>query len=75
MNRLLAEIWTLKNVHEGSEGSKEHYREVLNCLIENINGHEQTINRNMDFKNAAGEGSERNENMLLETRGKGIFVK
>ena len=74
LNRLLAEIRTLKTAHEEYEGSEERYRGILNCLRENINGHEQTINRNVNFKDAANESLEENENMLLETRGKGIFV-
>lgn len=55
LNRLLAKRWALNTVHEGSEGSKKHYREIYIFSEENINGHEQTINRNGDLKDPAGE--------------------
>lgn len=54
--------------------TEQHYREIQNCLRKNINDHEETINRNMNFKDAAGEGLEGYENTLLEIKEKGFLL-
>lgn len=38
---------------ESSKRSEKHYRENLNFLWESLNHHEQTVLRNLDFKNNA----------------------
>ena len=43
-------------------------RKILGCFTEIISG-------NMNVKGISGDISEGNENMLLETGGKAIFVK
>lgn len=42
-------------------------RESINCF-------EQTVNRNLNFENAASESSEESEAHILETVGSGNFV-
>ena len=59
---------------ENSERSEKHYRENLDFLWESLNHHEQTVLRNVDFKNNAGEDSEGGGKHVIGTGGRRILV-
>lgn len=48
----------------------EHYSKNLNCFRESLNHHEQTVIRNLDFKNPDGEDSEGRTKHVTETGGR-----
>ena len=50
---------------DDSEGSEKHGGGNLSCLRGYLNHPEQTIDRNLDIRSTAGEGSDGNEKHVM----------